>query len=171
MPDRTSQEFNSLGQILATNGEQSLALAKFYGYSESSISSLYARRFEPLAPEDRESLELLADAIVASGMRQTEQLRAGSLTDVSGPVNPHLFGEETDGRRARYIVEIETEDGEPVIRIYMDYPDLPDPRDLVDDALERGRDIIGRYPERFGLSQEQTDALNTVTIIGTVQRF
>lgn len=166
-----SREFDALGRILAENGEQSLALAQFYGWPESRVKRLMDKRFGSLTESDRDALQTLASAITESGRQLTEQLRSGVEPSVEIPVNPFLFGDEPAGERVRYIIEIESDDGEPVIRIYLDYPDIPHPADLIEDALEHGRDIIGRYPEKFGLSETEIEALNTVTIIGTVKRF
>lgn len=167
----SSGEYNSLGQILAMGAEQSVAVALSRGAGRSEIGKLLARKFGPIAPDDQESIIDLATKMRESGRRLTLGEIEGQLSAEEIVVNPQLFGETPGGRRVRVIGEVELEDGEPIIRVYVDFADLPLADQIYQEILSRAFEIITMYPEKFDIDPDQVAQLHLVNIISIGRRF
>ena len=164
-------EYNSLGQILAAGGEQAIAKAIFEGRSPDWISLMIDRRFGPLLESDKQRLGEIGSEIASAGEKVNNRSAIDRLKLADIPINSSLYGAESEGQRVRVIGVIDNEFGEPVIRVTLDFPDLPTEDEMRQAILDRGRDIIGMYPNRFKNAPEDLDELTMVEIVGIVRRF
>jgi len=167
----SSGEYNSLGQVLAMGAEQSVAVMLARGASSGDISSLLKRKFGPIEPETESEVMSLATRMRESGRRITLGEIEGELRAEEIVLVPQLFGDEPAGRRARVIGEVELEEGEPLIRVYVDFADLPSADQIYAEILSRAFEIITMYPEKFDIDPDQVASLHLVNIISIGRRF
>ena len=163
--------FNELGQILSMGGEQALARLISTGASEERIVLLFFTRFEPMRASDRAALRRLAREMVSAG----EFLDALDPGDTFGPneipVNQFLFGDTPGGRRMRIESEVEFGIEERLLRTSVDFADVPTVPEFLEASRLKALEILGQYPERFGLSPGEPIDLVGVTIPFTERRF
>lgn len=161
----TDQPYNSLGQILAQGGEIALGLAIAHGWSDSKISALFARRFEPMSVTDRNRLVDLANAAIAAAdvvnnLGESDALQPGDL-----PINSALFGDDSGGRRALLITEFSTDEGGKWYETRLTFADIPT-MDEIREAIQAEADRrIHDSPSAFGLvrGEEEPELLFRVT--------
>jgi len=86
--------------------------------------------------------------------------------DIGGiPVNPHLFGDEPEGRRFAAVTEVQFEGDERFYRLDVDLEDLETLEEMSSAARDYIDDIIGRYPGAFkGRAAGEYELANLRTI-------
>lgn len=150
----TDNPFNSLGQILAEGGEIALGLAIARGWSDSRISSLFARRFEPMEPDERQRLIDLASRAVRAA-QDINELPPGSSIDPSLlPINPSLYGDDPSGRRAILITEFSPDEGGNWFEARIDFADIPTMADLMAAVEAEAARRITDSPSAFGQTRQ-----------------
>lgn len=167
----SEQPYNSLGQILASGGEIALGLAMSHGVSPERIQALFARRFDPLQPNDRATLEQIARAGVAAGEMLSGLAPGESIPIHSIPINPNLFGDEPAGRRIKIIGEWQFPNSEQWIETRLEYPDLPTLDQILEDIINKGRQVGNRCHDKFGLPIDEPVDITNVRITFTERRF
>lgn len=143
----SNQPYNELGQILAGGGDIALGLAISRGWTSTQIALLFARRFEPMRPGDRERLTALAErAVEAAGT--IEGLDLSDPVDPSTiPTNPYLFGDEPDGRRAKLVGRFSPDDGINWFDVYADLADITDKEEMFQAIQDLAESNWNKYPE------------------------
>lgn len=163
--------YDGLGRILAQGGDQAIALGLFQGRSDSDMQSLRERRFSDLSDTEFGTLAAFAASASAigdeiDGFDWDQPIPLGRI-----PVNSALGGDEPDGKRTRWIGEVEFEGGTKKVLVYGWFPGIPTPQELFDAIEEGGRDIGERYPGKFGLSEDDEVNVIGVRIVYTARRF
>lgn len=146
----SDQPYNSLGQILANGGEIALGLAISRGWTSGQIALLFARRFDPMAPDDRQRLIDLAERSVAAANAINAQ-QPGDDIDIEGvPINPYLFGDEPGGKRGKAVGRFSVDEGLHWFNFYHDTSDLSSPSQMFADAEAGIMADLAKYPEGGG---------------------
>jgi len=146
--------YNSLQQILSSGGSVALGLAYAYKWSKDKISGLFARKFEPMLPDDKSQLIQIAmqGARAASEINKipaSEQIDTNLI-----PTNPFLFGDEPGGARVLYVVENAIDDGNRTLQIRLREEDFKTPEELLFDSdigeWETDTDKYNKLVEMYG---------------------
>lgn len=167
----TDQPYNSLGQILAQGGEIALGLAIQHGWTDTQINQLFARRFEPMQPSDRQRLTDIARAAVAN-VGQIEDIGDDSAIPISSiPINPELFGEEYSGKRSLFVTEVWNPITGKWIQIRLDFPGIPSPQDIANAAADELRNRSRRSPGRGNIKGVEEEEDLQVRIVLQERRF
>lgn len=147
----SDQPYNSLGQILSEGGEIALGLAIHRGWSDSQISALFARRFEPMQPADRARLIEIAKAGLAGAESLSNLDPSDTIPLGSVPIVPELFGDDFSGKRYSYVGEWFNPNTGKWIEVRGDFPSVPSPEDIATDIGDKANTRIKKSPEKFGL--------------------
>lgn len=167
----TDNPYNSLGQILAMGGEQSLAKLVWQGASESKIAALFLSRFEPMTPADREALQEFSESMVEAGETISSLPLDEPLDPSLIPLNSFLYGPEAGGRRVRFAFEVELEEIERRISILYDFPDIPSLTELFDVAEMELADRANDSPGAFGVVNGEVPTIKNIIIPYAERRF
>jgi len=147
----SDQPYNELGQILSSQGEVAVGLAILKQGTGGSFIAFFNRRFGFLADNERDSLLQLSEAMVENGATM-QQLPAGASISLENvPLNPYLFGGATQGSRVLITGEVEIPGAEHRVQLRIPFTDVPTVDEVRQAFLERGLEIAGNYPGKFGL--------------------
>lgn len=141
--------FNSLGQILASGGERAIALAMVRGYSAVEVGALVDRRFEPMLPEDRESLLRLADDSIQAGLRVSGLGGTEYVLSANLPFNSQLLGEDGGGTRLFVFGEFSIDEGQSWYQLGYASPDDLTYQELIDQMQRQGAGYVNKTPLDF----------------------
>lgn len=163
--------FPSLKAALAGGADIAIAKAASAGRAVSALRTM-AEKF--VGPGDRWARE----ALLQAGRRASQAGINLNLADFerpgwhqSLPINPELFGQDPEGRRVKFGVEFVDANGNPIVRTSVADDGTRTLQDLLDEALEAQRDIIKRYPGRFGGFRAGEDDELQAIITYAVRRF
>lgn len=148
--------YDSLGRIMSSGGEMTLALAMSRGYPTSQIDLIMGRKFADDYTNSGGLLAAFAIGMIAAGERANEIQRGGGTIDIAEiPVNGFLPDEEMGGTRFKWTADVTFEGASSAVTVY-GYSASADIQDLLNDALEGGIGIVDNYRSKFGLSEDDT---------------
>lgn len=167
----SEQPYNELGQILANGGEIALGLAISKGWTGSQIALLFARRFEPMRPEDRERLTGLANAALTAAAQISEMGPDDDIDPNTIPTNPYLFGSDPAGRRAKIAGRFTVDAGLNWFDYRHNVSDITNREQMLEEIQAAIESDWSKYPEgsgkKFGGAMEHL----TIELILTEKRF
>jgi len=167
----TDQPYNELGQILSEGGEIALGLAFARGQSDSQIAILFARRFEPIRNSDAARLRELAERGVAAG-NDLNELGPGDPIDISGiPTVSELFGDDPEGRRFFFIVEVDISGDGEWRELRLELSDFTSQDQLRDEANELASLRSTKSPGKFGAVNEEIEGDLPMRVVLGFKRF
>lgn len=168
MSSGEDQPYNSLGQIIAAGGEIALGLAIAYGWSDRQISLLFARRFEPMTPDDRRRLTDIAEASVNAARELNESGPSAGIGLGDVPIIPGLFGESPEGLRFKVIGEFQFDEGGKWYSARLDFPDVPTWQEMIAAIEAYAMNVSHRSPDRFGVDPDDPSQVNAtrLTFVG-----
>jgi len=167
----SDQPYNQLGQILATGGEQSVALAMDRGWGSTRIVSMLARRYGPIASDTYESVRGIADSILRAGEGAFDVDITGRIPAERIPVVPELFGDDNEGQRTRYTAEVEFEGATNSVLVYGSFANIPTADELEEDAANRAGAIADQYRGKFGLADDAEIIPANIRIVLLERKF
>jgi hypothetical protein len=165
------QPYNELGQILASGGEIALGLAIAKGWTGSQIALLFARRFDPMRPEDRDRLIDLANRALQAASDISDMPPDADIDPSGIPTNPYLFGDDPSGRRAKVAGRFTVDEGVNWFDYRHDISDITNREQMLNEIQAAIEQDWSKYPEgggkKFGGPMEHL----TIELTLTEKRF
>ena len=158
--------FNSLGEILASGAEISVAFAMLKGIEIETALARLKQRFGPLRDSDWQQVMILSgeaiQAAVTFNQLPEETVPPADLF----PVNPQLFGDDWAGKRLRIVANVRDGATRAEWNLWFDFPDivsLAELRELIDSKLT---ELQRKYEKSFtGLSRDELREISIQTLV------
>lgn len=163
--------FNSFGQILRQGGEIALSIAKGLGFSESRIARLIEHRLRPDGPQTLSEIHQFTDDMIAAGRSANQLARDQQIPITDIPVNPYLFGDEPQGRRAFYTGEFTIEGIDKPYRVDVELADITTTGAIFEAMNAEAIRKIRQSPPAFGVTAEQAEAITNLFLIAGERRY
>lgn len=155
-----SVPFNSIGQIIANNGVQSIALMLIGGRSEQSVALELEGRYDGIPQNTIDTLiEMAQGGIAAAGKITKNPVGVGvNLNDV--PVIPGILGDNSEGNRFATVTEAQSSQSGEWITSYNFAPTFESLDNLFDEIYRQWVQWACDYPDfaaRTGIECPDSD--------------
>lgn len=136
--------------ILRKGGEITLGLAYSLGKSKAYIEKLFAHRFKLNDPFARSELEQFAEEGAKFGSLISGLAESDLIPLETFPVNPELFGGESEGNRILTVSDVSADGGQVWLQRRIRWPDQPTMQELADELAKALQGLLEAYPGQFG---------------------
>jgi len=161
----SDQPYNELGQILAEGAEIALGLAIIRDISHEGFLLLMGRRVEPIRDIDRDELMLFVNRMIESGIAISDLPPGSELLAGMIPVNEFLYGGRAEGRRVKFVGEVQFEEGGQWVEVRVNFPDIPTIDELREELANKGRRIGESCRDKFGLPKDESVTVRQVRVL------